>query len=345
MNAIERLDAFLKGDDLDRLPVYPLMMRQAAKMAGIAYGKYCQDYKAQADSMMYSAEKLHAECVHPSGYPYCEARAYGLQVEYPEDDLPIAREHLIRKSEDFSVIRSLNPENYDFMMDRVRGIAYFKESKGDDLVICGHHEGILAEYSDLRGLGEACMDFFDIPEELHEYFEIIRENACRWGALQVEAGAHFMSIGDAACSQIGPDLYRDFIFPHHKKMVSFYHDLGARVKLHICGDISSLIPMLIETGADMIDVDHLVEDITPYLSLLKDHQLFCGNLNPVDIILNGRVNEIKSGAEKWIKDSGGRGIISGGCEIPVHTPDSQLEALARTGVDLLDYWKQIRQNQ
>jgi len=204
MNAIERLNNFIEKKDPDRLPVYPLMMRQAAALAGVKFGQYCQDHKAQADAMIDSAVRFGSECVHPSGYPYCEARAYGLEVEYPEDDLPIARTHLIQSSEDFNLIRKINPEDFPFMMDRVKGIKYYRENKGDDLVICGHHEGVLAEYADLRGLGEACMDFFDYPDEVHSMLTTIRENALKWGKLQIEAGAHYMSIGYAACSQIGP---------------------------------------------------------------------------------------------------------------------------------------------
>jgi len=342
MNAIERLNAFIEGGNPDRLPVYPLMMRQAAAAAGIPYGRYCQDYESQAEAMITTAKKFGAECVHPSGYPYCEARAYGLTVEYPEDDLPVAREHLIRGPGDFPLVAPLRPEDHSFLMDRVRGVEYFRKTAGDDLVICGHHEGIMAEYSDLRGLGEACMDLFDHPEEIHSMLGVIRENACRWGALQAAAGAHFMSIGDAASSQIGPDLYREFIFPHHSEMVRFYHELGIRVKIHICGDISPILPMLIETGADMIDVDHLVEDIAPFAEMLAPHQVFCGNLDPVSVLYSGTPALIREKAEQWIRETRGRGILSGGCEIPLNTPDENLMALYRAGEELLPLWKKIR---
>lgn len=342
MNAIERLDAFIRGEDPDRIPVYPLMMTRAARMIDLPFSQYCLDYKKQADAMIFAAEKVGAECIHPSGHPYCEAQAYGLEVEYPEDDLPLAKKHLINGEEQFTFVWPINPENHDFMMNRVKGVEYYREQKGDDLVICGHHEGVLAEYADLRGLGEACMDLYDYPDEMKSMLGIICENACRWGALQAAAGAHFMSIGDAACSQIGPDLYEEFVYPHHLKMVEFYHDLGVRVKFHICGDIRPILPMLIKTGADMIDVDHLVDDIGPFVDLLGPHQVFCGNLDPVSVIRDGTVERIQAEAEKWIRQSRGRGIISGGCEIPVDTSLENLLALYECGETLLPLWQDLK---
>ena len=155
MNAIERLNRFLKGEELDRLPVHPLMMRQASRLAGYPYSRYCQEYKVQADTMIFSAKTFGAECVHPSGYPYCEARAYGLTVDYPYDDLPIAREHLIKSLDDLYFIRPLNPEEHDFMMDRVKGVSYFRQMEGDNLIICGHHEGDPGGILRFKGIGRS----------------------------------------------------------------------------------------------------------------------------------------------------------------------------------------------
>lgn len=344
MNAIQRLDAFIQGREIDAIPVHPLLMQFAARQSGVPFGDYCRNHRDQARSMMEAARKFEARCVHPSGYPYCEARAYGLQVEYPVDNLPLAPDHLIKGPEDFGLIKPIQPEGYPFMMERVKGVALYREEMGDDLIICGHHEGIMAEYSDLRGLGEACIDLYDHPDEMHRMFTIIRENSILWGRLQLEAGAHFMSIGDAASSQIGPDLYDEFIFQHHKKLVETYHSMGGRVKLHICGDIRPILPQLIATGADIIDVDHLVEDIAPFVPLLQDHQVFCGNLDPVAVIQEGTSETILAEAERWVRATKGRGILSGGCEIPRNTPVKNLEALTMAGKELVPLWKELRRS-
>lgn len=170
--------------------------------------------------MMFCVDNMGMECVHPSGFAYCEAEAYGLDVTYPEDDLPYSKTHLVNSIDEIDKIKELDIEEHKGMLNRVSAVKRYKELHDEDVFICGHMEGPFAEYSDLRGLGQACM-----------------------------------SIGDAASSQIGPDLYREYIFKLHKELVEYVHSLGAYVKIHICVDISPILDMLIDTKANIIDVD------------------------------------------------------------------------------------------
>ncbi len=329
MTASERALSFIKTGKSDRIPFHPLVMRLAASGAGIPFSKYCTDYRKQAEAMLFTAEKYGMECVHPAGWPYCEAIAYGLQVDFPYDDLPAAKRHLILDPvKDIGLIQWFNIENTPVLMNRVNGVAEYRKLAGGDLFICGHHEGMFAEYADLRGLSGACMDLYDYPDMMRETFIIIMDNAKRWGKLQIEAGADCMSIGDAVCSQIGPDLYNKFIFNIHRELTEYYHSLGAAVKIHICGDTSPILPSLIRTGAEIIDIDHMVHNIKEFVPLLGPEQVFCGNLDPVTCLEKGTPEDIITKAEEWIADTAGRGILSGGCEITPDTPEENLYALS-----------------
>lgn len=328
MTAAERASLFIRDKSIDRIPYHPLIMRLAASRAGIPFDEYCTDYRKQVEAMLFMADKYGMECVHPSGWPYCEAIAYGLDVEFPFDNLPIAKQHLILDPDkDMHYIRPLKIENYPVLLNRIAGVAEYRRLAGDNVFICGHHEGMFAEYVDLRGLGNACMDFYDHPDRVREAFLVMMDNAKRWGKLQVEAGADCMSIGDAVCSQIGPDLYAEFVFPIHRELTKYYHSLGVFVKIHICGDTSSIIPSLIRTGADIIDIDHMVQIIGRFIPLLGGHQVFCGNLDPVSCLRNGTPDDVYTKALEWITATGGRGIIAGGCELTPDTPDENLFAL------------------
>ena len=55
MNAIERLDAFIQGNDPDRIPVYPPIMSQAARLAGIPYGQYPDEMKSMLGTICENA--------------------------------------------------------------------------------------------------------------------------------------------------------------------------------------------------------------------------------------------------------------------------------------------------
>lgn len=328
MKDFEVVTAFIKNEPVERIPCHPLVMRLAAARAGVPFSEYCTDYRRQAEAMIHMAETYGFTSVHPAGWPYCEAQAYGLEVEFPHDDLPLARGVVISDPiSDAKRIRPLTIEDHEGLMNRVAGVAEYRKRGGDDLFICGHHEGMFAEYADLRGLENACMDLYDAPGAVIDICSVILDNAKRWGKLQVEAGAHCMSIGDAVCSQIGPELYKSYFLAFHKELTDYYHSLGVLVKIHICGDISPILPDLITTGADIIDMDHLVSDPGSFIPLLGEHQLFCGNLDPVSCIESGTPQQILNQAREWIRTTKGRGIIAGGCELTPDTPDCNLFAL------------------
>jgi uroporphyrinogen decarboxylase len=49
-----------------------------------------------------------------------------------------------------------------------------------------------------------------------------------------------------------PRAYRDQLLPYHKQVVDFCHAQGWPVILHSCGNITSLVPFLIEAGFDCL---------------------------------------------------------------------------------------------
>ena len=214
MNGRERTLNFMNGEKVDYIPFHPLVMQYAAEYADIPFRDYCLDYRKQCNAMITFAEEFGVDWFHPSGFAYCEAGAYGMEIEFPENDCPYPKKHLILDFErDYKKIRKLDIKNNDAMMNRVRGVKYYKDTVGDEYFIAGHLEGPLAEYTDLRGISEGLIDLLDYEEELSEVFQIIVDNSKRWIDLQADAGAECISIGDAICSQISESMYLERIFP------------------------------------------------------------------------------------------------------------------------------------
>ncbi len=322
MTGLERTLAFLKGEKTDRPPFHPIIMRWAAKYAGFKYRDFCTDYRAKCESMIRCADDFDMDWVTTLSDPYAEASAFGVQVEYPEDDLPkdvsghLADLEAAKKLKPFRVMDHARPVN------RIDEIREFKRRVGDRYFIVGWVEGPVAEYADLRNSTNAALDFMDDPETVGEAMEVITENALEFITLQVEAGAHCIGIGDAFCSQIGPDLYYQLAFEREKRMVNHVHKLGALAKLHICGNTHSIMPGMIKTGADIIDVDHLVPSMAEFAGLLGKGQVFSGKSNPVSVIQDGDAGLIEQSVRECHEQAGGRCIVSAGCEI---TPGTTLE--------------------
>jgi len=80
---------------------------------------------------------------------------------------------------------------------------------------------------------------------------------------QMAAGADLISIGDAAASLVGPAIYEQLVWPYEKKLIDALHALGARVRLHICGNTRDLLGKIGALGCEIVDLDYLARSPRP----------------------------------------------------------------------------------
>jgi uroporphyrinogen decarboxylase len=146
----------------------------------------------------------------------------------------------------------------------------------------------------------------DEPDAVARVLDVIAEAALELISYQVKAGAHAVGIGDSFCSQIGPRLYRDLALPREKLMVDQIHALGAVAKLHICGNTAPILQDMIATGADIIDVDHLVPTLAPFAGMLGPGRVFSGKADPVSVVQDGAPKDIERTVREDFVDAKGR---------------------------------------
>jgi MtaA/CmuA family methyltransferase len=326
MTGLERTLTFLAGKPVDHLPFHPIIMRWAARYAGVKYHDFCLDYHAKAAAMIKCADDFGIDWVTVMSDPWVEAIAFGIQVEYPEDNLPMDMGGRLPDLEAVAKIKPYKPLEHARCVNRINEIKEFKRLVGDKYFIVGWVEGPVAAYADIRGLSESAMDFLDDPDLCGRAMDVIVASAREFITLQVEAGAHCIGIGDAFCSQIGPEPYRQLAFEREKQLVDHIHGLGAKAKLHICGNTSKIMPDMIATGADIIDVDHLVPSLAAFAKLLGLQQVFSGKTDPVSVIQNGTPAQILASVRECRSQAGGRVIVSAGCEVPPDTTLANMRA-------------------
>jgi uroporphyrinogen decarboxylase len=299
-------------------------MQFAARHAQVKYRNFCLDPQTKCQANISCARTFGSDWVNVMSDPYAEAEAFGLDVEYPINSLPKPKGLLIQDISDVDQLTVPRVEDHARIQARIEEIEIYKRSVGDEFFITGWIEGPLAEYCNIRDMTGAFLDFYDHPGQLERALDIITEFGLIFSTKQVEAGAHCIGIGDAACSQISPDLYQQFIFEREKLLIDHIHSLGALVKLHICGNTTAILPYMIKTGADIIDIDHLVNRMGDFLPELSEGQLFSGNSDPVSVIKDGSTEEIKASVVKCYQETEGRGIVSAGCEIPGSTSEENM---------------------
>jgi uroporphyrinogen-III decarboxylase len=150
---------------------------------------------------------------------------------------------------------------------------------------------------------------------------------------QIDAGADMIGIGEAVCSQISEEQYAEMIFSLDKELIDFIHRHGALVKLHICGNITHLLPIIRDARPDIVDIDSMV-DMDKAYELLGDQIIRCGNLDPVKMAREMNAEQVYEFSRLLIRKEIGRPfILSAGCEIPVSTPIENVLAMKRAALE------------
>lgn len=322
----ERVLRRISGEPVDRIPNLGIIMAFAARQTGVKYGDYVRDYKLLTDANIYCCDTYGIDMVSAISDPMREAHDFGADVIFPEDGVPYCKDYFIKDITDISMLKPCDPRKGERMSDRVKAVERYKEKVGDRYPILGWVEGAFAEAADLRGLNSLMMDMFDNPDAVAALLDVCTEQAIWFAVEQIKAGADFIGVGDAAASLIGPMGYAEFALPYEKRIIEAVHKHGAKAKLHICGNISSILDIIAESGADMIDVDFPV-DFAAANKAFEGKCSACGNFNPVEVLLQGSTETVKQAVVKCVHAGNDRTFIAAGCEVPVSTPPENLKVV------------------
>ncbi len=320
MNSLQRTIDFINRRSVDRPPFHPIVMRFTAKYAGVNYRDFCLDPETKCRANIKCSTDFSYDWVNVMSDPYAEAEAFGVKVEYPLNNLPLAKKYPLDDPSGYDKLAMPVISDHERLMARLREIELYRQMVGDTSMITGWVEGPLAEYCDLKDISAALMDFYVNPDQMEKALDLITGFSMKFITAQVKAGAHCIGIGDAACSLISPELYQQYIFQREKALIDHTHSLGAMVKLHICGNTTAILPDMIKTGADIVDVDHLVRTMEDYAPLVGKNQVLSGNSDPVSVLKDGTPESIKESVDSCFEKTNHRGIVSAGCEIPAETP-------------------------
>lgn len=304
-------------------------MAFSARRNGHTYREYASDYRILCESDLACSERYSIDLLCAISDPMREAEGFGANVLLPEDDVPYSPTPLVEDIyEAEKVLKTYDPYNGGRTEDRLKAVEYFRRNCPDHAV-GGWVEGAFAECCDLRGINDFLADAAcEEPEAIHAMLRIAAEQAARFAVLQVEAGADIIGIGDAATSLISPDMFREYALPYQKRIVEAVHAAGGKTKLHICGNTTNVLPLMLETGTDIIDLDWMV-DLKRARALAEGKNVvYSGNYDPVAVLLQGTPERVREAVLSCAAICPDRYISSAGCEVPRDTPPENLLAVA-----------------
>ncbi len=129
-------------------------------------------------------------------------------------------------------------------------------------LVCGHENMLMNMIYDPDWVAEMMMTFVDLIIEHHKL--LFEEEGLPDGVWYYE------DLGYKGSPFMSPEMYRDIVMPAHLKYNNFAKSLGLPIIMHSCGFIEPLLPDIVKTGIDCLQVI----EVKAGMDLLKLHKLY-----------------------------------------------------------------------
>jgi MtaA/CmuA family methyltransferase len=330
MNHRERFLAAVRGEPVDRTPVFPLLMHFAADRAGMTYREYATNGAALAHAQLCVQDRFGLDAVTACSDAFRISADLGGDMTYPVDKPPHLSRPLLTHHSDLSRLGRPDPlESGSRMADRVRAVREMVAGANGETAVLGWVDMPVAEACSLCGVQPFLMMIVDEPDGARRLLSHLTKVVIDFALAQVKAGADMIGAGDAAASLISPAMYRQFALPYEQRVCEAIHEAGALVKLHVCGNTTKLLHDMAHCSADLYNVDHMVPLEEAREAYAAHSVCFKGNLDPVQQVMQATPDQCGEWAREAIAAGtagGARYMLSAGCEIPAATPDEVFAA-------------------
>ena len=150
----------------------------------------------------------------------------------------------------------------------------------------------------MRGMENLMMDFLDHPDFVHELLNAIGDYniAQVQGALRYEIDAVYFGDdwGQQRGLQMGPRIWKQFLYPVLKRMYAAARDAGKAVFIHSCGDVDELFDDLVDIGVNVFNpFQPEVMDVFALMERYRGRLAFHGGLSTQRTLPYGSVDEVR----------------------------------------------------
>lgn len=331
INSKERIYRVIEGGIPDSVPIFPVVDEDHAPKVLNYSTKDCLLDGIKMAKALLAALRLYnydgiIATMGPGKNPY---KQLGCPVDLESGDVAIYIDNLIKTKEDIDKIIVPDPWS-DKKMEPVKHI--IKEVGNTHFVIGSIRLPFEIAYIQ-RGSINIMTDLYDDPNFILEIIKKTKEITLSLGDALIEAGVHGLTVKDsvASASLISPTHYEKFAFPFEREVIRHFKK-KVPVILHICRNSAPLLGMMVETGANVLEIDSLV-DLRQVKKKVGGKVVLKGNIDSVDVMERGDSHAIKTVVKKCMGDAkkNGNYILSNGDSIPRATPTENVKNLVIFG--------------
>ena len=333
---MQRFKDALEGTPQDRVPIFPLIAGWAAtNFSDFSPLEVGSDPQLMVNAQIKAKESMGYDAVFSYVHPLYIPEAFGCKVRFLEsgplvDPLPL-KITCVKDIDNVPQPDAKREAKLPIILEATQGLSEY--GKGE-IPVVGLLEGPFTTTCRVIDAELIMRMIYKNQVGLERLLDKITDFLLNFGQALIERGANVLLIPEptASASMISPPMFRRIALPRLQKIVN---ELRVPCILHICGDTTSLLESMAQTGASVLSLDQCM-DLAKARTVIPKAVLG-GNVDPVNSLFMGTKEEVEADTLRSLSKGGQiRFILMSGCGIPAKSPMENIEAMVRTATKLTD---------
>lgn len=328
MTGLERIRRTITAQQTDRVPVAPLFGAYSLTFTGTSIEAAYSTARIQADALLKTVEAHRSDAVFTLMDLSAEPEALGAEVAVSDTARPVVtkyvdQSHLAETDLEEKIITARVPVYLDV-------IQHVRHCAGNDLLVGALISGPLTAACNTLGIAVVARMLRKDRNLLADMLARFTDACIKLSRAYISAGAHAIVLLEPCATPVilGPSDLEQFLIPQLRRWTELMCALHCISVLHVCGDASVSLSTLAASGVDVLSLDAAV-DMGAARVITCNRTTVMGNIDVRHVLTRGTPDQVKQSVMNLLEEmrSGGKFILSTGCEVPVETPDENMVAL------------------
>ena len=365
MTAEERSLAAVALEEVDRHPVFPILVTAAPRLYGITQAEAWRKHEVARDAII----RCYKEFGYDFGskpdyyYPQLPGKFCGAPVrnlipgkQIGEDDLYQIDERVLFPREDYDQIAALGWNGYwearypTMSKKTIEQLTFMQKATNqmyyDDLKVCESEgvpifmgvavDSVMMAFSLCRTLTEFTRDLYEVPGKVEAAMRASCDDLIST-SVQVCKSSNkmlaFIVLERGSGFYYRLDVFERFEWPFLQRYVDAFLAEGITPWLHLDTDWGINLPYFtkLPKGKCICDLDGTT-DIFRAKEILKGHMCISGDV-PAALLSLGKPEDVEAYCKRLIDEvgEGGGFMLTTGCECPINVKRENLRAMVETG--------------
>ncbi len=306
--------------------IYPQMGGMGLALTDYTMFQVYEDSNKQLEIARKIEKSFPTDFIYPVDFGTIFQHTLGFPMKKPERDFPSTIENPIKTIEDIEKSPLINVYKDGLFPEYLKAISKIsKNVEKPQMIACVGPLTLACELGGLEYVLRATVKNKEYVNRLLRYAKVLISDFSR---AAIENGAFILQISEPVMSILRPSVYREQVFPFLGELMEEIN-YDAVSALHVCGDTRQYLSIMAESKAQILSLDQVM-DMEEAMKQIPSDVAVAGNLDPVEIMLQGTYDTVYSAAFDLINKMSryDNFMISFGCDCPIATPIESIKAVA-----------------